>query len=300
MQVGYVGLGNMGGALARRLQLSHPLIVFDLDADAVSSMVEAGATAASSLSALGEKCDIVLLCLPTSDFVRRVLFEGDGLAQGLRPGTIVIDQSTGDPVVTRQLQAQLAQIGVTLVDAPVSGGALGAEAGTISIMVGATEEDFAKVRPVLDAISCNVARAGNVGAGHVIKLVNNMISGAVRAVTIEGVALAAKNGIDPSVACDILLAGGGRSAFLEKFMAPHVVHGRLFTGFTLGLMHKDVRLACDLGAATGVPMFMGSQTREFYQMCISQNGAQAEVHSAAQVMDALAGTHVVPLQPDND
>ena len=293
MNIGYVGLGNMGGALARRLQLSHSLRVFDLNPAAVADMVERGATACSSLRELGAACDVVLLCLPTSNHVRQAIFGADGLAEGLRSGALVVDQSTGDPNATRAMAAELKAKGIALVDAPVSGGKTGAEAGTIAIMVGAGPDEHARVAPVLAAISSQVFHAGDIGAGQVIKLVNNLISGAQRLLSMEGMALAAKNGVDPQKALDILVAGGARNVFLEKFMAP-IIKGNVAVGFTLALMHKDVRLACDLGAASGVPMFFGNLAREFLQLCMSQRGPDAEVHSSAMVFDQLAGTHVVP------
>ena len=293
MNIGYVGLGNMGGALARRLQLSHPLRVHDLNPAAVTNLVERGATACASLRELGAACDVVLLCLPTSVHVRAAIFGPEGLAAGLRPGSLLVDQSTGDPHATRAMAAELRAQGVSLIDAPVSGGKQGAEAGTIAIMVGAGPEEYARVAPVLAAISSQVFHAGDVGAGQVIKLVNNMISGAQRLLAMEGIALAAKNGLDPARAREILVAGGARNVFLEKFMEP-IIRGKLDVGFTLGLMHKDVRLACDLGAASGVPMFFGNLAREFLQMCIGHQGPDAEVHTSAVVIDRMAGTQVVP------
>ncbi|MCG7400364.1 NAD(P)-dependent oxidoreductase [Caballeronia zhejiangensis] len=300
MKIGYVGLGSMGGALARRLQLAHAVHVYDLDKAAVARMSEQGATPCASLAELAGRCDVILLCLPTSDHVRAAIFGDNGLASSLKRGTLIVDQSTGDPVATRAMAAELAPRGIDLIDAPVSGGAQGAAAGTIAIMVGATAAQFTRVKPLLEAISANVFHAGDIGTGQVIKLVNNMLSAAQRLLTFEGMALAVKNGIDPQRACEILVAGGAKNAFMEKFMAPNILKGKLASGFTLGLMHKDVRLACQLGSDSGVPMFFGNLTREFYQMCIGERGSEAQVHTAALVMDRLAGTHVVPSDADAD
>ncbi len=294
MQIGYVGLGNMGGALARRLQLTHPLYVFDHFEAAVQGLVEAGATPCSDPAALAAACDVVFLCLPTSKEVREVLFGSGGIAASAKPGTLIIDQTSGDPMATRGMAKDLAARNILMLDAPVSGGAKGAEAGTIAMMVGASDEDFARVNEILLVISPNIFHAGDVGAGQVMKLVNNVLSGAQRLLTLESVALAAKNGIDPTRACEILIAGGAKNAFLETFMISKILKGDVSPGFTLGLMHKDVRLACQLGSDSGVPMFFGNLAREFYQMCISDMGAQAQVHTAAQVIDRMAGTQMVP------
>lgn len=284
----------MGGALARRLLLQHSLTVYDLNTAAVERMTEQGATPCATLAELASHCDVIMMCLPTSDHVRAALFGPNGLASTAKTGTLIVDQTTGDPIATRALAAELAKLEIELIDAPVSGGAQGAEAGTIAIMVGAEPTQFERIVPVLHAISTNVFHAGGVGSGQVIKLVNNMLSGAQRLLTFEGIALAAKNGIEPQKACEILLAGGAKNVFIEKFMAPHVIHGRLASGFTVGLMHKDIRLACQLGNDSGVPMFFGNLTREFYQMCINELGYDAQVHSAALVVDRISGTTVVP------
>ena len=297
MQVGYVGLGNMGGALAKRLQKARSLVVYDRDPGTVRSLVELGAEAASDLSDLARRCDVVLLCLPTSDHVRQVLFgdaDVEGLVDAAREGTVFVDQTSGDPLATREMAARVADRGMRLADAPVSGGIAGAEAGTIAIMVGAEPELFDAVKPVLDQISVNVFHAGGVGNGHVIKLVNNLLSGAQRLLTFEAMALAAKNGVDPDTAHTILMAGGGRNAYIEKILGPRVLQGDLNPGFTLGLAHKDVRLACDLARASGVPAFFGGVARELYQVCIAENGADAQVDTAALLVDRWAGTSVVP------
>jgi 3-hydroxyisobutyrate dehydrogenase len=298
MQVGYIGLGNMGGALAAKLQESRQLVVFDLDAGAVGKFVELGSAAAGSLEELAQACDVVFLCLPTSDHVRSVLYGRggeDGLAASLRPGTVLVDQTSGDPVMTKQFAQDLAEKHVALVDAPVSGGIAGARAGTISIMVGADQAVYESVLPIFNEISPNILYAGETGSGHVMKLVNNMISGVQRLLTFEGIALAAKNGVDPERAIDILMGGGARNSYMEKIFAPRVLQGDLNPGFTLALAHKDMRLACDLARASGTPVFFGGVARELLQVFMAENGADAQVDTAALVVDRWAGTQVVPV-----
>ena len=284
----------MGGALARRLALAGDLQVYDRDPAAVQRMVDSGGTARASAADLASAVDIVILCMPTSDHVREVIFGTDGIAASAKPGLFIIDQTTGDPKATRAMGTELSSRDVVLVDAPVSGGAKGAEAGTIAIMVGATYEQYEFVQPILSTISQRVFHAGGLGAGHVMKLVNNLLSGAQRLLALEGMALAVKNGVEPETALEILLAGGARNAYLERIMGAEVLTGRLNVGFTLGLAHKDIRLACQLGSDSGVPTFYAGLTRELYQICINEMGATAEVDTAALVVDRLAGTRVVP------
>jgi 3-hydroxyisobutyrate dehydrogenase len=211
---------------------------------------------------------------------------------------MIVDQTTGDPIATRSIAAELAAKGVDLVDAPVSGGRQGAQAGTLAIMVGATAEQFARIEPIFKAISPNIVHTGGTGNGHVVKLANNLLSMATRLLTFESVMLAARNGVDPKTVVEIMLASGGRNAYLERILGPRVLNGKLNVGFTLGLAHKDVRLACKLGEDSGIPMFFGHLARDLYQICIAEMGAENQVDTAGLVFDRLSGTHVVPA--DND
>jgi 3-hydroxyisobutyrate dehydrogenase len=294
MRVGYVGLGHMGSALAARLLREHELLVNDVNPNAAERIAAQGAIPCARPSEIAARADVILLCLPTSAEVQAVIFGENGLVAGSKPGTLIIDQTTGDPAATRAMAAELAGSGLDLIDAPVSGGPAAADAGTIAIMVGASPLQYARAEPVLRSISPNLFHAGGVGAGHVIKLANNMLSAAQRAFTMEAVALAARNGIDPRLAVEIMMASSGRNFFLEHFMGSHIVTGKLHSGFSLGLLYKDVRLATQLGVDSGAVMFFGNVVKEFYRTCINLMGEDAEVNTAALVMDRIAGTQVVP------
>jgi 3-hydroxyisobutyrate dehydrogenase len=294
MRIGYIGLGSMGGRLARRLQREHVVSVYDRDPAAVAALAELGALPCASSSEVAAQSDVLFLCLPTSDHVRSVLFDQEGVLAGAASGLVVVDQTTGDPEVTRQLARELADHGVELLDAPVSGGPMGADAGTVAIMVGAPGDRYEAVAEILRVVSPNVFHAGEVGCGHVIKLANNLMSAVHRTASLEALSLAVKNGVDPGRALEILLAGSGRNFYLETFVGSHLLTGQLASGFTLALLHKDVRLACALGDKSDVPMLFGNLVKEFYQMCINDQGSQADCNTAALVMDRLAGTNVVP------
>jgi 3-hydroxyisobutyrate dehydrogenase len=295
--IGYVGLGSMGSRMAARLLPHYPVAAFDRDETALKRIGELGATVCASGREVAEQSEIVLLCLPTSDHVRSVLFGEDGVAAGARPGTIVVDQTTGDPAETREMAARARVAGWTLIDAPVSGGPMGAEAGTLAVIVGAEPTDYAVVEPVLKVISPNVFHVGGVGSGHVTKIVNNLLSAVHRVASLEALALAAKNGVDPGQALEVILAGSGRNFYLETFGRSHLLSGALDSGFTLELLHKDVRLACTLGEGAGVPMYFGNLVKDFYQVCMNDQGGSAEVNNAALVFDRLAGTNVIPTRP---
>lgn len=292
--MGYVGLGNMGGALARRLQLTHPLRVFDRNPEAIRDLQEAGAAAAADLGDLADGCDVIFLCLPSSVQVREVLFGDGGLTERLKPGTLIVDQTTGEPNATREMARRLAERGVELIDAPVSGGPRGAKAGTIAVMVGASAAQFDRIHPILRAISTHLFHAGDVGAGQVIKLANNLVHHSQRLLSLEAMALAVKNGVAPAIAAEIFLSSSGRNYYMEHNLQSRVLSGQLFSGFTLELLLKDVRLATRMGDDSGVPLFFGNLAREFYQMCASELGSETQVNAVALMFDRIAGTQMVP------
>jgi 3-hydroxyisobutyrate dehydrogenase len=286
MNLGYIGLGDMGGALATRLVSRHPLHVYDTSEAAVAAMTGKGATPCFSVADLANRCSTVLLCLPTSKHVRSVVFGSGGLADSLRPGSLIIDQTSGDPNITRSMAEELATRSLALVDAPVSGGAPAALEGTISVMLGAREEDLSTSLEVLGLLSNNVTHIGPVGTGHTIKLVNNLLSCTQRLLSLEALALATKNGIDPAKAVDVLSLGGGRNAYLE-LQGRRILIGDRNRGFSLALAHKDLKLACDLATEVGSTSFYGSLSRDLYQIAMSQLGGDAHVETIADFVERV-------------
>ena len=275
MNVGYVGLGSMGGGIVKRMLANkQPLRVYDLDPKKVSEIAALGGQPAQSAAALAEQSDVVCLCLPTSENVRAAIFGENGLAQGLKPGTLVADMTTGDPLQTKQMAAELAKKGVTLIDAPVSGGPAGAAAGTLAIMVGAPVEVFEKIKPVFEKVGPNVFRVGDVGAGQTMKLVNNLMLATGRAIAFEAMALAVKNGLDPKLATEVLNKSSGRNGTTERSLAD-TIDGHFPASFALALMTKDVRLACQLGRDTGVPMILGRIVEELHNVAMNNHGGDA-------------------------
>lgn len=274
MDIGYVGLGSMGGAIAKRMLLKQKIRVYDLDPKRVSEMAALGGQPAQSPAALAEQSEAVCLCLPTSDNVREAIFGENGLAKGLKPGAIVADMTTGDPLQTKQMSAELAKRGIHMIDAPVSGGPAGAAAGTLAIMVGAPEAVWQKIRPVFELVSPNVFRMGEVGAGQTMKLVNNLLMAGCRALTFEVMALAVKNGLEPKLTAEVLNKSSGRNSITERSLQP-TIDGQFPASFALGLMTKDARLACQLGRDTGVPMVIGRVVEELHNIAMNNHGAQA-------------------------
>jgi len=258
-RVGFVGLGNMGMPMARRLAAAgYHVCGFDVSAEIMRTVAGLdGFSAAPGLTAVGDGASAVILSLPDSDVVEHVLLgsgqPGEGLLGSLPPGGMVIDMSSSDPVRTRELAARAGTSGVTLIDAPVSGGVAGARAGSLTIMVGGSEEAFSTVRPMLAAISSRVVRAGEVGAGHAVKALNNLMSAAHLIVSSEALIAGRRFGLDPAVMLEIINGSSGRSGSTENKWPNYVLTEKYDAGFSIRLMVKDMKLALAIERATGTP-----------------------------------------------
>ena len=293
MQLGYVGLGNMGAALARRLLRTQKMRLYDLRPETMARLAELGGIASQSPKALAAESDLVMTCLPTSKDVADAIFGRDGLAAGLKKGGIIADMTTGDPNATRAMANDLSNAGITLIDAPVSGGPHGADAGTIAIMVGAPADVYARVKPTFETISPNIFHCGDIGNGHTMKLVNNVVAASVRVATFEAVTMGIKAGLSLDTCARVLAKGSARS-YTTEITLPKFVKGELKTNFTLGLMHKDVRLATELGVASASPMPVCNLVREIFQTALNEQGADADVNCLIHLHERQAGVEFAP------
>lgn len=243
IRVGVVGLGAMGLPIGRTLAgKGFPVMGFDRGQARRAGLPGA----AGSLTDCVAGSDVLLLSLPSSREVEAVM--ADVLALG-RPGLVVADASTAEPASTRRLQAQAARAGIGYVDAPVSGGPKGAAEGRLLVMAGGEETDLRRAMPVLEAIARQVIPCGGPGTGNVAKLVNNLLCAAHLALAGEALAIGEAAGIEPGVLAGVLAVGSGRSAVTEVNLPAWVLSGAYDSGFTMGLMRKDVRLAADLARA---------------------------------------------------
>jgi 3-hydroxyisobutyrate dehydrogenase len=291
VELGYIGLGNMGGALARRLLRGHKLRVFDQRPEVVARFAEAGAIPTRSAQALAHESAMVMTCLPTSREVRDLLFGEGRVAEALRPGQIVADMTTGDPNETREMAARLAEKGVAMIDAPVSGGPHSAAAGTIAITVGAPLDLYARVKPIFETISPNIIHTGGLGTGLVMKLVNNVISAGVWAVTFEAVVMGIKNGLSLETCIAVLGKGGARSTATEIAL-PKLLAGDFTVSFTLALMHKNIRLATKLGSDSATPMLLANVVRELFQTVINEHGTEGDALTLVKLFEKNAGVAI--------
>ncbi len=292
-RIGYVGLGVMGGALARRLLREHKLTVYDLSPERCAEFARLGATVAGSPAEVGAASDIVLTCLPTSAQVKEVIFgDNHGLIRGMKPGGLIVDQTSGATAMTKQMAADLAPTGVELIDGPVSGGPQGADAGTIAIMVGGTDAQYARVEPVLKVISPNVAHVGPLGAGHTLKAVNNMMSAANRLLAFEAVSLAAAQGLDPKIVVDMINKSSGRNNATQNTFPNNIFTDNFEARFTLALMEKDVALAAELATGDFEKLTLTPLILRNYRMAIDRFGRQGDLHQMLRFYEEAAGVKI--------
>ena len=246
-RVGFIGLGAMGHGMAHcLLRRGWRLDVFARRAEAAQSLVAAGARATSSPSELGRGCTLVFLSLSDAQAVEEVLFGDQGLAASLQGGSVVVDTSTISAQSARAIGARLEKLGVWLLDAPVSGGQQGAEAGTLACMVGGPAEVLDACRDVMNAFSKTITHIGPLGSGQTVKSCNQVAVAANLLGVIEAIELARAQGVDPNVMREVILGGTGRSFSMEK-QAPRIIEGDFKPGFRAELMRKDLRIALESG-----------------------------------------------------
>lgn len=284
--VGFLGLGRMGAPMARNLVGQvETLVVHDLHPPSVGALAAEGAQAAGSAAALGERCDVVFLSLPTPGIVREAVAE---IIAGGSP-RVICDLSTSGPKLAQELHDTLGPRGVASFDAPVSGGIRGAEQGTLAIMVGGPEALYPEIEPLLRHIGKPFYMGDTPGAGQVAKLANNLLSLAAIATTAEAMTLAIKAGLDPARMIEVLNAGtGANSATRDKW--PRAVLPRTFDfGFSAQLSLKDTRLALDEAAAMGVPLPTGERLAALLDRTLATYGDDADFTAMAKVVEADAG-----------
>lgn len=291
-QIGFIGLGIMGKPMALNLlKAGHALTVHNRSRASVQELVAAGAVDGKSPRGVAERSEIVITMLPDSPDVELVALGPDGVLEGARPGTILIDMSTISPQVSQKVAAEAAQKGVEMLDAPVSGGDVGAKQGTLSIMVGGKQEVFDRCLEVFQAMGKNIVRVGEIGAGGAVKLANQVIvAGTIQAVA-EGLVLGAKAGVDPELMVRAISGGLARCGILEV-RAPRVLDGIFDPGFTVKLHLKDLGLALAAGKALSVPLPMTSYINEMFKALVAQGKGDKDHSALVQIVEQMAGVEV--------
>lgn len=284
--VGFIGLGNMGGPMAANLaKAGHQVKAFDLSDAALKQVEEAGATACATAKEVIKDVEFLVSMLPADHHVEGVYLGDDGLINHLQSNQLVIDCSTISSEAAIYVGGELEKAGIGFIDAPVSGGVGGAKAGTLTFICGGTESNVDRARAVLNDMGKNVFRAGDVGAGQIAKICNNMLLSVLMAGTAEALQLGKANGLDPKVLSEIMLQSSGRNWTLEVYNpCPGVMEGVPSSndyqgGFMVDLMTKDLGLAQQTALKSGAATPMGSLTRNLYHGWAQQGHGRQDFSS---------------------
>lgn len=295
MRIGFIGLGNMGGPMALNLmKAGHALVVHDVRQEAAKPHLEHGAKWAASPRAAAEGVELILTSLPGPPEVEAVAVGADGIIHGAARGAIYADLSTGSPVVIRKLHAVFQERGIHMLDAPVSGGVIGAQRATLQVMVGGDEALFEKIKPALQAIGNSVSHMGGIGCGTIAKLVHNMISMASRMIIAEGFTLGVKAGVRPEALLQAVKGGSFGQGLALSHMLPDVVFKGDFdtVRFALKLARKDLGLATELARQYNVPMAMASLAEQAMVEAMARGMADKDSTAPFMLQEERAGVKV--------
>ncbi|MCQ2509762.1 MAG: 2-hydroxy-3-oxopropionate reductase [Lachnospiraceae bacterium] len=279
MKLGFIGLGIMGCPMSKNLvRAGYDLVVFDFNKAKVAELVEMGAESAESGAEVASKCQVIITMLPNSPHVRSACLGAGGIAEGAKDGTIIIDMSSIDPVESKKIGADLAAKGIELMDAPVSGGEPKAIDGTLSVMVGGKKESFDKYYDLLMAMAGSVVYVGELGAGNVAKLANQVIVALNIAALSEAMTLAVKNGCDPELVYQAIRGGLAGSTVMDA-KAPMMMAHNFKPGFRIELHIKDLTNAMNAAHATDTSLPLTAAVMEMMQ-ALKNDGCATDDHSA--------------------
>lgn len=289
MNIAFIGLGNMGGKMAQNLLKAGLKVTgFDLSEFAIQHFTEAGGVFCESPQAAAKDADIVITMLPAAKHVKDVYLGENGVLSVLKAGSLCIDSSTIDPQSIKDIAAVGAEKGIKICDAPVSGGTIGAQAGTLTFMVGSDDAVFEQAKTVLQHMGKNIVHCGDVGAGQIAKICNNLILGISMAAVAEGMALGAKLGIDPQALAGVVNSSSGRCWSSDVCnpwpgISANAPAGRGYTdGFATQLMLKDIGLAIEAAGQAKQPILLGGLVQQMYQQLCMQGNAQLDFSSIIQ------------------
>lgn len=292
MKIGFVGVGIMGRPMAGHLQAGgHDLLLFEHRSSLPPELLAGGARKCASLSELAASSEVIILMLPDTPDVENALFGPDGVAKGLRAGSTVIDMSSIDAIATRSFAKRIREQGCDYVDAPVSGGEVGAKAASLTIMCGADTATFDRLLPVFQLMGKNITHVGDVGAGQVAKIANQIIVALNIEAVAEALLFAAKNGVDPAKVRAALMGGFAASRVLE-------VHGermikRTFDpGFRIALHQKDLNLALSGARSLGMALPNTAMAQQLFSACVARGGGGWDHSAMVRALEALAAKEV--------
>jgi 3-hydroxyisobutyrate dehydrogenase len=292
VRVGMIGLGAMGGPMARNvLRAGFALSIWARRPESADSLLAEGARWSASPRDLASASEVVILMVTSSPDVERLVLH-EGVLEGASPGSVIVDMSTIAPSVSRSVAEQCAHRGVSFLDAPVSGGTQGAEAGTLTVMVGGDAAALERARPVLEALSARIFHIGPSGSGEVVKLVNNVLVGVIAAATAEALVLGAKAGADVRTMAEVVGASTGASWQLGNQFPLRAFDGSFRPGFMTDLLVKDLGLALELGGESRSPLFLTALARQLYGEAQAKGHGADDYTSVLTVLESVAGVTV--------
>lgn len=292
MKIGFIGLGTMGGGMAANvLKAGYELVVHDIRRDAATPLLENGASWADTPAELAAECDVVLTSLPGPREVEAVALGDGGVLEGMRAGGVYIDMSTSSPTLIRSIAERFAAKGASVLDAPVSGGPVGARTGRLAVMVGGDRDVYERVKPALDAIGDRVGYIGGVGSGSIAKLMHNCIGYGLQTIVAECLTLGVKAGVDAAPLFEAICNGsvGRGSTFANTYPNTYLAGNFDPPSFALRLAHKDVGLALELAREYGVPMSVGSIAYQEMTAALNRGWADKDSRIAMLLQEERAG-----------
>jgi 3-hydroxyisobutyrate dehydrogenase len=298
-RVGFIGLGVMGAPMAGHLaRAGHPLTLHDLDADRAARLAAAypGAAAVAVPKEVAARSDIVVTMLPSGREVQAVALGEDGLLAGFRPGALLLDTSSAEPWLTRATAARLAEAGIAMVDAPVSGAEAGAKAAELVFMIGGAAPDVARVRPILAVLGRKQFHLGPSGAGHVMKSINNLVTAVTLMATTEGLLAGARLGLDPVVMNEVLDESTGGSWVGRTQFRRHIFTGRYDDAFRLALMMKDIEIAGRIAADAALDLPLSRAAQRLWAEIAAGAAPGASLSELVRGMEARAAIELRPKQ----
>jgi 3-hydroxyisobutyrate dehydrogenase len=282
----------MGAPMATHLsRAGHQLTLYDIDRDALGRLAEIG-SAATTAREVAERSDIVITMLPDGKIVQEVSLGEQGLLHGFKPGALLADASSSEPWLTRDTGAALRKRGVAMVDVPVSGAQWGAQAAELVFMAGGAAEDLARVRPLLERMGQKVFHLGELGSGHAMKCLNNLVTAMTLMATAEGLAIGTRCGLDPAAMLDVLNESTGMSWVGRTHFRQRILNRRFDDPFKLELMVKDIGIACELARSAKVPVAVSALGRELWQKASEHAGPGASISEAVRWVEQTTGVEI--------
>jgi 2-hydroxy-3-oxopropionate reductase len=291
-RVGFIGLGNMGRPMAKNLvKAGYQVTVFDVVQASVEELKNEGAAVAATPKEVAANTDVIITMLPNSPHVESVVLGKDGVVEGAAPGTLLIDMSSISPGVSQKIAAEVGKKDIRMIDAPVSGGTVGAANGALAIMIGGEQADVDRAMPIFEVLGKKIVHLGKVGMGQMAKVCNQIVVGISFCAAAEAMTLGTKAGIKPELLQQVLNSGSAHSWAMNTRI-PQVIEGNMEPGFMIDLQHKDLGLAVESGRDFHVPLNFASLAYQAYEAARNQGLGQKDHSAVIQVFERLANVEV--------